>query len=88
MNGFDFETISDEDRFALIECFLGLLPSSRSWESRAVFVAFQLAGDRQQDQIEDTLRQLEEARPGFAEEVFAFAKDIHGVRPNTEAMDA
>lgn len=76
----DFETLGDEDRLALVECFLGLLPSVGSWESRAVFVAFQLAGGRSQQEVEEGLRRLEDARPGFAAEVYAFAKDIHGLR--------
>jgi hypothetical protein len=74
----DYEALSHEDRLALIEATLGLLPSGPDFQSRATFVAFQLAGERPQEQIEDSLARLEEAQPGWFDEVVAFARDVHG----------
>lgn len=85
----DFEALSTENRLGLVEAILGLLPSLNDWKSRTVFLAFQIAGDRPQGQIEDSIRRLRAAEiaegagedfEDFFVRALDFAKDIHGVR--------
>lgn len=84
----DFKALTTEQRLGLIECILGLLPSGPDWQSRAVYLAFQIAQENG-GHAPDVLPSLERERPGFFENAALFAKEIHGLElPWLEATDA
>lgn len=71
-------TVSQEKvRLDVVQYVLGLLPSGSDWHARAVYLAFEIAGNRDEDHIRDAAERLEAAHPGFIRRVEDFARDIN-----------
>lgn len=64
----DFAALTAEQRLALIETTLGLLPSGNDREGRAVYFCFQLAKDWDPEYAQDALDRLNAVAPGWFED--------------------